>query len=1041
NVDVPAGMLVGFVVLVDGFAMNDFDQLGIGSFALAEVTGNSLALVHDDGAGTVTQLSGDVLLSTHANTATGHLLGTSNIVEIGFEDGWGGNDGDFNDVVFHMDVGAQTAAALAVSTSSNEDDRLEGQGGADVISGGIGADLLVGGGSGAEWQLVDGEWIYNADLVAPDDGSLVWDTDDDLLIGGDGNDVLLGNRGDDTLRGGGGDDVLNGGRGQDDLMGGDGADILNLEDGDDFGVGGDGADIINAGAGDDVLYGDLLGQNLLAGPSAGVIDELAAAADWDLVQNQAAGSQSLTQTISTQAGQNYSFSIDLAANLSSGSTGGLIEVFWDGQLIDTVQVDGALYETLTTGFQAQGNSGVLEIRSSVVPGDGSIDASGMIATTAATLSTAMGVVDVAGFAAGQNHLYQVLDGQLTIFDTASQSYVTVGDDPGFRTNAVGYNVEDNLIYAVAGQSGVDSTGMPVSVDDLIVYDAAGDTFRVGATTHHDFVGDFDDQGNLWTFDISLDRVTMIDVDNINPDGTMVSTDFAMDPDLFPFRIYDVAFDASSQSFLGVKGAPDDGGAGMLVQIDVSDVAYGGDPVVTTLPITGTMIGTELIDGMPKGSFGAVFLDGAGNLFVSLNKGDHDIDGSTPNQGAIYQVQVNPDSGGLYLEFIASTSATTSNDGAMDPRGTQTFAGIDVDAELLVQNLMLNVDTGDGDKLRGAAGDDTIYGGGGDDLIHAGDDDDLVFGDHGADLIFGGTGHDDLRGGLGDDHVEAGQGDDQISGGLGNDVAKGEDGDDRITGGFGDDVGYGGRGADVMVFDQGADRGFGGAGDDALYGGTGIDHLDGGSGDDIVDVGAGDDFAKGGDGRDTLDGGSGHDLIYGDQGDDVVSGGTGDDKLHGNVGDDTLLGGDGDDTLKGGEGADTLAGDGGDDLLFSGAGNDLLRGGDGDDHLVGGAGSDIIEGGAGTDHLWGGTFIHDNSADIFVYSTGGGKDMIHDFETQFDQIDLSSFGMTFEQLQDRFVDLGWATEIDLSDLAGGEGIDRILIRSVEITDLAEDNFIL
>ncbi|MEO0357482.1 MAG: M10 family metallopeptidase C-terminal domain-containing protein [Pseudomonadota bacterium] len=129
------------------------------------------------------------------------------------------------------------------------------------------------------------------------------------------------------------------------------------------------------------------------------------------------------------------------------------------------------------------------------------------------------------------------------------------------------------------------------------------------------------------------------------------------------------------------------------------------------------------------------------------------------------------------------------------------------------------------------------------------------------------------------------------------------------------------------------------------------------------------------------------------------------------------------------------------MLFGGQGADALEGGDGDDKLIGGDGEDIITGGAGADHLWGGTFIQDNSADIFVYATGGGEDMVHDFETDLDRIDLSSYGMTFDDLQDRFTDLGWATEIDLSDLASNGDVDRIILRSVSMNELAEDNFIL
>lgn len=68
-------------------------------------------------------------------------------------------------------------------------------------------------------------------------------------------------------------------------------------------------------------------------------------------------------------------------------------------------------------------------------------------------------------------------------------------------------------------------------------------------------------------------------------------------------------------------------------------------------------------------------------------------------------------------------------------------------------------------------------------------------------------------------------------------------------------------------------------------------------------------------------------------------------------------------------------------------------------------------------------------------------MVHDFETDHDRIDLSSFGLTYDDLQTRFNDLGWATEIDFSGLSGAGDVDRIILRSVPMEQLQEDNFIL
>ena len=69
-------------------------------------------------------------------------------------------------------------------------------------------------------------------------------TGDDVLYGGDANDVLAAKAGDDVLYGGAGNDIL---------IGNEGDDVLRGEDGDDQLVGRLGADILIGGEGDDVF--------------------------------------------------------------------------------------------------------------------------------------------------------------------------------------------------------------------------------------------------------------------------------------------------------------------------------------------------------------------------------------------------------------------------------------------------------------------------------------------------------------------------------------------------------------------------------------------------------------------------------------------------------------------------------------------------------------------------------------------------------------------------------------------------------------------
>jgi Ca2+-binding RTX toxin-like protein len=78
-----------------------------------------------------------------------------------------------------------------------------------------------------------------------------FESDNDILQGGDGDDTLSGGEGNDILRGGNGNDTIIGGAGNDSLNGGSGNDNLSGGAGDDFFVGIGGTDVIDGGAGVD----------------------------------------------------------------------------------------------------------------------------------------------------------------------------------------------------------------------------------------------------------------------------------------------------------------------------------------------------------------------------------------------------------------------------------------------------------------------------------------------------------------------------------------------------------------------------------------------------------------------------------------------------------------------------------------------------------------------------------------------------------------------------------------------------------------------
>jgi Ca2+-binding RTX toxin-like protein len=219
--------------------------------------------------------------------------------------------------------------------------------------------------------------------------------------------------------------------------------------------------------------------------------------------------------------------------------------------------------------------------------------------------------------------------------------------------------------------------------------------------------------------------------------------------------------------------------------------------------------------------------------------------------------------------------------------------------------------------------------------------------------------------------------DNISGNEGSDLIDGGAGNDTIFGGTLDDILLGNTDDDTIHGDGGNDRLFGGFGHDSLFGGDDGDSL------------------FGGDGNDTLGGGRSDDRLYGGAGDDSLNGDTANDALFGGDGNDTMLGGDGNDWLVGGAGNDTISGGGwgdwgiyggdGDDTLNGDTGIDHLLGENGNDRLYGGSEDDWLSGGSGNDELWGGA-----NRDWFIFNTGGGTDVIKDFDDGLDGIGLWDF---------------------------------------------------
>jgi Ca2+-binding RTX toxin-like protein len=131
-------------------------------------------------------------------------------------------------VTIVVNDGTSTATVtIGVKAGTGNNDLLLGGNGANMLFGGNGNDILTGN--------------NGIDLLCGGAGNdaLTGGTGDDVLDSGAGNDILTGDNGNDVLSAGSGDDLLFGGNGNDSMSGGAGNDIL---------TGGNGADAFDGGA-------------------------------------------------------------------------------------------------------------------------------------------------------------------------------------------------------------------------------------------------------------------------------------------------------------------------------------------------------------------------------------------------------------------------------------------------------------------------------------------------------------------------------------------------------------------------------------------------------------------------------------------------------------------------------------------------------------------------------------------------------------------------------------------------------------------------
>lgn len=876
----------GFDDNLTGGTGNDTLDGGLGDDGLFGGLGNDTYRVAGPGARIITDVGGTDTLDFSG-------MGAGVIVDLGV----GGLQAVLPGTTINLTGDFENA------TGTLFDDRLTGNGGANILDGGAGDDMLIGlagndtliGGDGVDTvdynaspagirislsrgAGLDGHGRRGRDRLADIENTigtafgdiLYGGRDGGLLVGGGGNDVLRATLGDTILQGDAGNDTLIGGRGNDQLLGGDGDDILKASRGDNILQGDAGDDSLTAGTGDDVLDGGAGDDTLTGGRAGGLLmggagNDTLRALRGDTVLQGGAGNDTLT-----------------------GGRGN--DELHGGDGSDTL--DGSVGTDTLDGGRGNDTLNSHPRRRGIDTLDYSADPAGVnVDLAAATVTDGYGDTDT-------------ITGFRSVIGSAFNDILTGADSDDILRGGAGNDVvtggegDDTL----DGGDGNDQMAGGLGNDTYWLTPGSGDTLTdTGGNDTLDFSG----AGAGVTIDLGQDAGQVQAVDG---GGNTV---------------------ALTGAFENATGSPFDDNLTGNAEDNVLDGGPGDDTLV------GRAGNDSLVGG--DGTDAADYSAAPAAVEVNLGRRRAGNDGTLNGDG-------DPN-----IDRIT---------------GVENIIGSAFDDTLEGDRLANVILGGAGnDTLNGSAGDDTLNGGVGNDTLGGGRGDDMLEGGTGDDTLDGGTGNDELDGQDGADTLQGGHGNDQLRGQAGDDTMQGGAGDDLLFGGDGADVILGGAGNDQIHGQDGADTLYGDAGNDTIIGGDAGDTLHGGTGNDtlfggfVYDLGGGAfwqaDQRDAPDGIDSIFGNAGNDSVYGGTENDLLSGSTGTDTVDGGTGDDTIDDDNeaperpgGDDLLIGWVGQDDIEARNRQDRVFGDEGNDIINGGHGDDYIDAGPGADLITPGPG-----------------------------------------------------------------------------------------------
>jgi Ca2+-binding RTX toxin-like protein len=798
------------------------------------------------------------------------------------------------------------------------------------------------------------------------------------LAGGAGNDSLtgfnvLGGAGNDLLMGTNGEDALIGGKGADTLLGGAGNDELGKRLEEYYGAG----NLYAGGQGDDKIFGtqsaDTYRFNLGDGH-----DQILDLAHLDIYSDYL-----YSQLDIAYGGKAYAVWAGMAAPLADA----LLQARNYGS-----------YEEITALMQPNTNGlDTLELGAGISPDDVYFEFSGADLVVRFVSSD-----DSVRFTGWADHaskpLKEITFADGTVWGSDRLGQLTnspygggYGGYGGSGAILLGGEAADTLLaYAgneiLRGQDGNDTLNGFAGNDslvggqgnDLLRGGAGNDTYQFERGWGQDIVENVDGDGSsdaiefigdIYSTDVEVSRtgddlvLTLIDstdtvivrnyyLNNGQSDAGLQSIRFAdgvtwsyddvlnWQSPYTPLLLQGTASDDVLLGLFANDSLHGDAGSDVLTGNRGDDELYGdaGDDLLQGDEGNDTLTGGAGNDGLSGGIGSDTYLFSRGwgqdtidNFDYAAGKTDviifgadvapSDIELSMVGQDLVLSIQGGSDTITLAYYFFENESYSYAVD------EIRFASGVVWNAQRVAELLAGDVN----DNLVGTTGADTLSGGGGDDTLNGVGGDDLLLGGDGNDSLIGGTGNDRLDGGAGNDTMQGNAGDDTYVVDSATDVVTelANSGTDTVESSISltlatyvENLVLTGSDAINGMGNTSANRITGNGAANTLNGGTGIDTLIGGAGDDTYVVDATGDVVieSASEGIDTVQASISYSLAAnlenltltgtaliagtGNALDNVIIGNASANSLNGGLGNDRLDGLDGVDTMVGGAGDDT-----------------------------------------------------------------------------------------------------------------------------------------